>query len=98
MSEIRSTVDRLLAGPDTAWPLSDAIGHQAGAYARVVMVAGGLNTGFTELSAFTAIRVFLCEQFPTALRGARAYLWRGCRARFCRRDGSIFGGAAWGCR
>ena len=33
------------------------------------MVAGGLILGFTVLSAFTATRVYLSEQFPTALRG-----------------------------
>ena len=33
------------------------------------MVAGALITGFTVLSAFTAVRVYLSEQFPTALRG-----------------------------
>ncbi len=33
------------------------------------MVAGGLIIGFTVLSAFTATRVYLSEQFPTALRG-----------------------------
>jgi MFS family permease len=43
--------------------------HRAGQYATVVMVAGGLITGFTVLSAFTATRVYLSEQFPTALRG-----------------------------
>ena len=43
--------------------------HRAGDYATVVMVAGGLITGFTVLSAFTATRVYLSEQFPTALRG-----------------------------
>jgi MFS family permease len=43
--------------------------HQAGGYATVVMVAGALITGFTVLSAFTATRVYLSEQFPTALRG-----------------------------
>ncbi len=43
--------------------------HRAGPYATVVMVAGGLITGFTVLSAFTATRVYLSEQFPTALRG-----------------------------
>jgi MFS transporter, putative metabolite:H+ symporter len=43
--------------------------HRAGASATVVMVAGGLITGFTVLSAFTATRVYLSEQFPTALRG-----------------------------
>jgi hypothetical protein len=43
--------------------------HLAGQYATVVMVAGALITGFTVLSAFTATRVYLSEQFPTALRG-----------------------------
>ena len=45
------------------------LAHKAGPYAGVVMVAGGLITGFTVLSAFTATRVYLSEQFPTALRG-----------------------------
>jgi MFS family permease len=43
--------------------------HQAGDYATVVMVTGALITGFTVLSAFTATRVYISEQFPTALRG-----------------------------
>jgi MFS family permease len=43
--------------------------HRAGQYATLMMVAGGLITGFTVLSAFTATRVYLSEQFPTALRG-----------------------------
>jgi putative MFS transporter len=43
--------------------------HRAGASATIFMVAGGLITGFTVLSAFTATRVYLSEQFPTALRG-----------------------------
>jgi putative MFS transporter len=46
-----------------------ALAHRAGNFATVVMVAGGLITGFTVLSAFTATRVYLSEQFPTALRG-----------------------------
>jgi MFS family permease len=45
------------------------LAHRAGPYAPVVMVTGGLITGFTVLSAFTATRVYLSEQFPTALRG-----------------------------
>jgi MFS family permease len=45
------------------------LAHRAGNYATVVMVTGGLITGFTVLSAFTATRVYLSEQFPTALRG-----------------------------
>jgi MFS family permease len=43
--------------------------HQAGNYSTVVMVTGALITGFTVLSAFTATRVYISEQFPTALRG-----------------------------
>jgi MFS family permease len=46
-----------------------ALAHLAGDFATVVMVTGGLITGFTVLSAFTATRVYLSEQFPTALRG-----------------------------
>ena len=45
------------------------VAHLAGNYATVVMVTGALITGFTVLSAFTATRVYLSEQFPTALRG-----------------------------
>jgi hypothetical protein len=41
----------------------------AAEYATVVMVTGALITGFTVLSAFTATRVYISEQFPTALRG-----------------------------
>jgi MFS family permease len=43
--------------------------HRAGAHAAIVMMAGGLITGFTVLSSFTCTRVYLSEQFPTALRG-----------------------------
>jgi MFS transporter, putative metabolite:H+ symporter len=43
--------------------------HRAGANATIVMLAGGLITGFTVLSAFSCTRVYLSEQFPTALRG-----------------------------
>ena len=43
--------------------------HRAGPHAAIVMMTGGLITGFTVLSAFTATRVYLSEQFPTALRG-----------------------------
>ena len=45
------------------------VAHDAGEYATVVMVTGALITGFTVLSAFTATRVYLSEQFPTSLRG-----------------------------
>ncbi len=43
--------------------------HRAGHYATIVMVTGALMTGFTALSTATAFRVYLAEQFPTALRG-----------------------------
>jgi putative MFS transporter len=45
------------------------VAHLAGGYATVVFVAGALITGFTVLSSFPAVRVYLSEQFPTALRG-----------------------------
>jgi putative MFS transporter len=43
--------------------------HWANQLAPVVFVAGALITGFTVLSAFPCTRVYLSEQFPTALRG-----------------------------
>lgn len=46
-----------------------AMAHNAGAYATVAMTAGAIITGFTVLSSFPAVRVYLSEQFPTALRG-----------------------------
>ena len=45
------------------------LANHAGDLAGVMMVAGGLIVGFTVLSSFTATRVYLSEQFPTALRG-----------------------------
>jgi MFS family permease len=45
------------------------LAHRMGDYAGVTMVAGGMIIGFTVLSAFTATRVYLSEQFPTELRG-----------------------------
>jgi MFS family permease len=45
------------------------LAHKAGIYAPVVMSAGALWTGFTTLSSFPAVRMYLSEQFPTALRG-----------------------------
>ena len=43
--------------------------HLAGGYANVLMTAGAMITGFTALSSFPAVRVYLSEQFPTSLRG-----------------------------
>jgi MFS family permease len=45
------------------------LAHRAGDYATLAMVTGALITGFTVLSVFSATRVYLSEQFPTALRG-----------------------------
>ena len=46
-----------------------AMAHTMGDYSTVAMVAGAIITGLTVLSSFTAVRVYLSEQFPTALRG-----------------------------
>src|SRR6202043_137649 len=40
-----------------------------GDIANVLMSAGAMIIGFTALSSFPAVRVYLSEQFPTALRG-----------------------------
>jgi hypothetical protein len=45
------------------------LAHRTGAAATGVFSAGALITGFTVLSCFPAVRVYLSEQFPTALRG-----------------------------
>ena len=50
-----------------------AMAHNVGDYSTVVFVAGALITGFTVLSTFPAVRVYLSEQFPTALRGRGHY-------------------------
>ncbi len=46
-----------------------ALAHSTGEYATVVMSAGAIITGLTVLSSFPAVRVYISEQFPTALRG-----------------------------
>jgi MFS family permease len=43
--------------------------HKFGTAAQPVFIAGVLITGFTVLSCFPAVRVYISEQFPTALRG-----------------------------
>ena len=43
--------------------------HSFGSLATVSMAAGAIITGATVLSSFTAVRVYLSEQFPTELRG-----------------------------
>jgi putative MFS transporter len=54
------------------------LSHRAGPYARAVMIAGGLIIGFTVVSAFSATRVYLSEQFPTALRGRGHLFGESC--------------------
>ncbi len=43
--------------------------HQMGSSGTIAFEAGTLITGFTVLSCFPAVRMYLAEQFPTALRG-----------------------------
>lgn len=45
------------------------LAHNFGSSAETVFIAGVLITGFTVLSCFPAVRVYISEQFPTALRG-----------------------------
>jgi MFS family permease len=45
------------------------LSRMAGASAGLLMTVGGLIIGFTTVSAFPATRMYLSEQFPTALRG-----------------------------
>jgi MFS family permease len=64
----RWTISYCLAGAVPGLALM-AMAHNAGSYATVAMTAGAVITGLTVLSSFTAVRVYLSEQFPTALRG-----------------------------
>jgi MFS family permease len=64
----RWTITYCLAGAVPGLLLM-AIAHNTGQYATVVMSAGAIITGLTVLSSFPAVRVYLSEQFPTALRG-----------------------------
>jgi len=43
--------------------------HSMGPVGTTVFELGTLITGFTVLSCFPAVRMYLSEQFPTALRG-----------------------------
>ena len=73
----RWTITYCLAG-SLPGLLAMALAHAAGNFATVVFVAGALITGFTVLSTFTAVRVYLSEQFPTALRGRGQYFGESC--------------------
>ncbi len=64
----RWTITYCLAGAVPGLALM-ALAHVLGVYATVAMTAGAIVTGLTVLSSFTAVRVYLSEQFPTALRG-----------------------------
>jgi len=64
----RWTITYCLAGAVPGLALM-GMAHAAGDYATVAMIAGAIITGLTVLSSFTAVRVYLSEQFPTALRG-----------------------------
>jgi MFS family permease len=73
----RWTITYCLAG-SLPGLLAMALAHSAGSLATVVFVAGALITGFTVLSTFTAVRVYLSEQFPTELRGRGQYFGESC--------------------
>ena len=88
----RWTITYCLAG-SLPGLLMMAVAHSAGRYATVVFVAGALITGFTVLSTFTAVRVYLSEQFPTALARPRAIFWRVVRALRRRRGRAVHVGA-----
>jgi MFS family permease len=60
------------------------LAHRAGPYAHMLMIVGGLIVGFTVVSAFPATRMYLSEQFPTALRGRGHIFGESC--------GKIFAG------
>jgi MFS family permease len=64
----RWTITYCLAGAIPGLALM-GMAHNTGSYATVAMTAGAIITGLTVLSSFTAVRVYLSEQFPTALRG-----------------------------
>jgi MFS transporter, putative metabolite:H+ symporter len=73
----RWTITYCLAG-SLPGLLAMALAHSAGSLRTVVFVAGALITGFTVLSTFTAVRVYLSELFPTELRGRGQYFGEAC--------------------
>jgi MFS family permease len=54
------------------------LAHRAGPLATTAMITGALITGFTALSGATAFRIYLSEQFPTALRGRGHIFGESC--------------------
>ena len=75
----RWTITYCLAG-SLPGLLMMAAAHSSGQYATVMFVAGALITGFTVLSTFTAVRVYLSEQFSTSCAGAGNILAKVVRA------------------
>jgi MFS family permease len=73
----RWTIFYVMAGSVPGYFLM-LLSHTAGDYARALMIAGGLIVGFTVVSAFSATRVYLSEQFPTALRGRGHLFGESC--------------------
>ena len=64
----RWTITYCLAGSIPGLALM-GVAHRTGSYATVAMTAGAIIVGITVLSSFPAVKVYLSEQFPTALRG-----------------------------
>ncbi|MBV8493701.1 MAG: MFS transporter, partial [Alphaproteobacteria bacterium] len=89
----RWTIFYMLAGSLPGFCLM-LLAHEAGPYACVLMIAGGVIIGFTVVSAFSAARVYLSEQFPTALRG-RGHIYGDVRQDFRRRPHAVFHSAAY---
>ncbi len=73
----RWTIFYVMAGSVPGYCLMLA-SHAEGGSARLMMIAGGLIIGFTVVSAFSATRVYLSEQFPTALRGRGHLFGESC--------------------
>jgi MFS family permease len=73
----RWTIFYVMAGAIPGFCLM-LLSHTAGPHARALMIAGGLIIGFTVVSAFSATRVYLSEQFPTALRGRGHLFGEAC--------------------
>jgi MFS family permease len=73
----RWTIFYVMAGSVPGYCLM-LLSHMAEDYARLLMIAGGLIVGFTVVSAFSATRVYLSEQFPTALRGRGHLFGESC--------------------
>jgi len=71
----RWTIFYMLAGSLPGFCLM-LLAHEAGPYACVLMIAGGVIIGFTVVSAFSAARVYLSEQVPDGTARPRPHLRR----------------------